>query len=147
MHRCDLMVKPFEWEPKEQRKMQHWEKCMPIPNHGIEITWTFHNFCSKESSICRQHIFNYLFCEKHWTPGNKFRWNIDKNASILIEENALKMSSRPNFSDHILHFQWNQVNDNPRVVCKGVQTARRPVALTSKPLRDVFPNATGYIDR
>ena len=47
-HPCDLMVKPFEWQPKEQRIMQHWEKC-------LQITWTFHN--SKESSICRQHIF------------------------------------------------------------------------------------------
>ena len=51
-HPCDLMVKPFEWQPKEQRKMQtaHWEKWM-------QITWRFHNFCSKESTICRQHIF------------------------------------------------------------------------------------------
>ena len=47
---CDLMVNPVNWQPKEQRKMQHWEKC-------IQITWTFHNFCPKESSNCRQHIF------------------------------------------------------------------------------------------
>ena len=49
-HPDDLMVKCFEWQTKEQRKMQQLEKCM-------QITWTFHNFCSKESSICRQHIF------------------------------------------------------------------------------------------
>ena len=47
---CDLMVKPFKWQPKQQRKMQHWEKC-------VKINWTFHNFCSKESSIWQQHIF------------------------------------------------------------------------------------------
>ena len=54
-HPCDLMVKPFEWQPKEQRQMQNWEKC-------IQITWTFNNFCSIESSICRQHILQqFLF--------------------------------------------------------------------------------------
>ena len=46
----DLMVKLFEWQPKELCKMQHWEKC-------IKITWAFHNLCSKKSSICRQYIF------------------------------------------------------------------------------------------
>ena len=49
--------------------------------------------------------------------GYKVRWNIDKNANILIEENSFenvvcKMTailSWPHFSDYILHFQWNQV--------------------------------------
>ena len=109
-HPCDLMVKPFQWQPKEQRKMQHWEKC-------IQITWTFHNFCSKESSFCRQHIFLQFLFLTYWTHGNKVPRNIDKNANILIKGNAFenvvcKMTailSRPHFSDYIWHFQWNQV--------------------------------------
>ena len=27
-HPCDSLVKPFEWQPKKQRKMQHWGKCL-----------------------------------------------------------------------------------------------------------------------
>ena len=49
--------------------------------------------------------------------GNIVRRDIDKIAIILIEENAFEyvvckmiaIYSWPHFSDHILHFQWNQV--------------------------------------
>ena len=42
---------------------------------------------------------------------------MDKNANILIEENAFEnvvcqmkaILSWPHFSDYILHFQWNEV--------------------------------------
>ena len=105
-HPCDLMVKPFEWQSKEQRKMERREKC-------IQITWTFHNFCSKESSM----FLTISFFLTRWTYGNKVRRNTDKNANILIDENAFqnvvcKMMAilfRSHFSDYILHFQWNQV--------------------------------------
>ena len=70
----------------------------------------------------------------------------DKNANILIEENAIEnvvckmrmtaILSRPHVSEYILHFQWIRLNVTikvslmiTRVVCKSAQTARCPVAL------------------
>ena len=167
--------KSFEWQRKEQRKMQHWEKC-------LRTTWTFHNFCSKHYNdvimtmmasqitsltIVYSTVYSNADQRKHqssaslafvrgihwdrWIPRTKgqlrgkcFHWmtsswnlvsvdniflknvffcntldpwevrrNIDKNANILIEENAFenvvyKMTailSRTHFNDYILHFQ------------------------------------------
>ena len=74
-HPDDFMGKPCEWQPKEPRKMQHWDNNL------------FHN--SKESSICRQHIFEQLLFSKHMGP--------------------MEIKFNEHFSDYILHFQWNQV--------------------------------------
>ena len=78
-HPCNLIVKTF-WTTKMQQR-----------DKFLQITWMFHNFCSKESSICRNNIpFNNFFFLTHWTHGNKVRWNIDNNANILTEENAFE---------------------------------------------------------
>ena len=87
-HPCDSLVRPFEWQPKQQRKMQHWENC-------IQITWTFHNFCSKESRICRQHIFStisFIFLTQ-WTHGNKFSEISIEMRTFWLKKVHLKMSS------------------------------------------------------
>ena len=105
-HPCDLMVNPL-MTTKRTTKMKHWEMCI----HNL-----LHNFCSKESTIFRQHIFfNNFFFLRHWTHGNKVR---RKMQTFWLKKLYLKMSqvckmtailSRPHFSDYIWHLQWNQV--------------------------------------
>ena len=99
-HPCDLKVKPFEWQPKEQRKMQQWESVYKWPEHST--TSAPKNLVSV-NNIC----FNNFVL----THGNKVRRNIDSNINILIWLNKmhLKMSSanwRPFWSLQWLYFAF-----------------------------------------
>ena len=84
-HPCDLMIKPFEWQPKEQWKMQC--SLRKVNANNLKVPQLL---LERIYYLSTTYFFNNFFFLTQWTHRNKNWLIVDKNANVLIEENAFQ---------------------------------------------------------